>query len=39
MDPAPAPHRLGREDLVAALQLAVLTLIVMPLAPDRDMGP
>lgn len=31
--------RLDREDVFAALKLAIVTLVVLPLLPDRDYGP
>lgn len=34
-----AVGRLGREDLIAILQFAVLTFIALPLLPDRPYGP
>jgi uncharacterized membrane protein (DUF4010 family) len=32
-------QKLTRQDLISALQFAVLSLIVLPLLPDRDYGP
>jgi uncharacterized membrane protein (DUF4010 family) len=32
-------RRVSREDLYATLKLAVVTVIILPLLPDRDMGP
>lgn len=32
-------HRLTRDDIVAALKFAVMSIIVLPLLPDRTFGP
>lgn len=32
-------QRMGRRDLVAVLQFAVLTFIILPILPDQDFGP
>jgi uncharacterized membrane protein (DUF4010 family) len=32
-------HRIGQSDLNAALQFAVITLVILPVVPDRTFGP
>lgn len=32
-------HNLSRKDLISILQFAVLTFVILPILPDRDLGP